>query len=306
MKSSKVDVFAHVSLPKYEKVMLMLDRNISNNMPFIKNLALSDMIFRRKHQVVGVRQIISYVNMNPEDYLEKNEAAIIVREANKELVETIQKYPDMFAGGVAMLPMNNIVESLKIISDTVLEHSEILGVQLFSRHLGKSIASNEFRPIFAACAENNVPIWLHPVFDDRKPDNNIVFSWEYEQTQAMLQIVQSGIYQEFPDLKIIVHHAGARVPYFAERIENILPKDQVTDFKKFYVDTALLGNTKALELAVDYFGVDHVLFGTDAPLGVPPAGATNEIIQAIEGMELSEVEKQAIFEQNIHRMLMLA
>ncbi|WP_242384457.1 amidohydrolase family protein [Enterococcus faecalis] len=301
----KIDVFAHVLLPQFKEWMLQLDKQLPKKLPFIQHIHLTDMKTRQMYHVEGTKQIISYVNTNPEDYLGENEAAIFVRKANQELIETVQQYPSMFAGGVAMLPLNNISESLKIIEDTVLANTEILGIQLFTRHLGKSIASKEFYAIFRACAESNVPIWLHPIFDVRKPDNNILFSWEYEQTQAMLQIVQAGIYQDFPNLKIIVHHAGAMVPYFAGRIEHILPKTQVADFKKFYVDTALLGNTKALELAVDYFGIDRVLFGTDAPLGISPAGATREIIHAIEEMALTEIEKQAIFEKNAQKILLL-
>lgn len=301
----KIDVFAHVLLPQFKELMVQLDKQLPKKQPFVQHILLTDMKARQMYHVEGTKQIISYVNTNPEDYLGEKEAAMLVRKANQELIETIQQYPDMFVGGVSMLPLNNISESLKIIEDTVLTQAEILGVQLFTRHLGKSIASKEFYAIFRVCAENNVPIWLHPIFDVRKPDNNILFSWEYEQTQAMLQIVQAGIYQDFPNLKIIVHHAGAMVPYFAGRIDHILPKIQVADFKKFYVDTALLGNTKALELAVDYFGIDRVLFGTDAPLGISPAGATREIIHAIEDMALTETEKQAIFEKNAQRILML-
>ncbi|OTN91537.1 amidohydrolase family protein [Enterococcus faecium] len=301
----KIDVFAHVLLPQFKEWMLQLDKQLPKKLPFIQQIHLTDLNVRQMYHVEGTKQIISYVNTNPEDYLGENEAAILVRKANQELIETVQQYPNMFAGGVAMLPLNNISESLKIIEDTVLANTEILGIQLFTRHLGKSIASKEFYAIFRSCSENNVPIWLHPIFDVRKPDNNILFSWEYEQTQAMLQIVQAGIYQDFPNLKIIVHHAGAMVPYFAGRIDHILPKAQAADFKKFYVDTALLGNTKALELAVDYFGIDRVLFGTDAPLGISPSGATREIIHAIEDMALTETEKQAIFEKNAQRILML-
>ena len=39
-----------------------------------------------------------------------------------------------------MLALNNIDESLNILEDTVLAHKEMLGVQLFTRHLGKSVA----------------------------------------------------------------------------------------------------------------------------------------------------------------------
>ncbi len=77
--------------------------------------------------------------------------------------------------GVAMLVLNNIEGSLEILEDFVAKNPEIVGVQLFSRHLGLSVADQTFRPIFAKCEELDIPIWLHPVFDNRKPDNNIVF-----------------------------------------------------------------------------------------------------------------------------------
>lgn len=269
----KIDVFAHVLLPNFYKRMLMLDDKLPDKMPFIQNPVLTDVEMRRKQQPVGVRQVISYVNTNPEDYMAGKMAALLVEKANEELLETVTANPDLFAGAVAMLALNNIDKSIEILENFVAANQQVLGIQLFTRHLGQSVADDTFKPIFAKCAELDIPIWLHPVFDERKPDNNIIFSWEYELTQAMLQIVQAKYFQEFPDLKIIVHHAGAMVPYFAGRIERILPADLAQDFKKFYVDTAILGNSKALELCLDYFGVDHVFFGTDAPLGILPAGS---------------------------------
>ena len=119
----------------------------------------------------------------------------------------------------------------------------------------------------------------------------------------MLQLVQTGIFQEFPDLKIIVHHAGAMVPFFSERIRYILPEDQEKDFHKFYVDTAILGNPKALELTIEYFGVDRVLFGTDLPLGIQPAGATQVILQAIEDLPLSSANKEQILAANAQKII---
>ena len=146
-------------------------------------------------------------------------------------------------------------------------------------------------------------MWMHPIFDMRKPDNNITFSWEYELTQAMLQIVEARLYQDFPHLKIIVHHTGAMVPFFGERMRYTLPADQFADFHKFYVDTAILGNPKALELATEFYGVEHMLFGTDAPLGIPPAGSTHVIIEAINEMPFSDDDKNAIFAGNVEKVL---
>ncbi|KXT75528.1 amidohydrolase family protein [Streptococcus sp. DD12] len=298
----KIDVFAHVFLPEYQKRMTKLAPQLFERMPFLQNPVLADMTLRRKHQPEGVLQVISHVNVNPEDYLPGRSAVLMAKKANQELVQTVKNHPDLFAGGVAMLALNDVEGSLTIL-DQVAQTPELLGIQLFSRHLGQSWVAESFRPIFAKAAELDLPIWLHPVFDERKPDNNIVFSWEYEQTQAMLELVQAGLFKEFPQLKIIVHHAGAMVPYFAGRIDHILPEEQAQDFRKFYVDTAILGNPKALDLAVDFFGVERVLFGTDAPLGVAPAGATELILEAIEALPLQVTEKEAILSGNVTDLL---
>ena len=160
----------------------------------------------------------------------------------------------------------------------------------------------EFRPILKKCEELDLVVLLHPVFDNRKPDNNIVFSWEYELSQAMLQLVQSNIFEECPHIKIIVHHAGAMIPFFAGRINNIV-KNKKDDFKKFYVDTAILGNSKALELAIDYFGVDKVLYGTDSPFGIMPNGAIKEIEEAIDMLPITDSDKEKIYNKKILNLL---
>lgn len=295
----KIDAFAHVLLPNFYKKMLEINPNIPKEIPFINNEVLTDINKRRKNMLPNVKQIISYVNVNPEDYTDKKTSYELCREANEELIATIKENQDLFYGGVCMIPMNNIDGAIDIMENQVLKNKELFGIQLFTRALGKSIAADDYFKIFEYANKYDLPIWLHPVFDSRKPDNNIVFSWEYELSLAMMDIVEKGIFKKYPNLKIIVHHAGAMIPFFAGRVKYILGSDKEEDFKKFYVDTALLGNTKALELAANYFGVNHLVFGTDAPLGIMPAGATKEILEAIDEMNITEEEKEAVLENNI-------
>lgn len=225
----------------------------------------------------------------------------MAQQANQELVQIIAVNGDYFAAGVGMLPMNNVPAAIEILNQ-IKKSKYLVGAQVFTRHLGKSIAASEFKPIFRKAAELDLPLWLHPVFDQRKPDNNLVFSWEYELSQAMLQLVQSNIFQEATNLRILVHHAGAMVPFFHGRIDHILDQEHAQMFKKFYVDTAILGNTPALALAIAYYGIDHVLFGTDAPFAVMPSGANNLISQAINNLSISKNEKEKIFAGNYQAM----
>lgn len=298
MKS--IDVFAHVLPPKFYQQMLTIDPQIPERAPFIKHPLLSDPNRRNQYLPADSYQVVSAVNVNPEDYVDSKQAAKLCQAGNKE-IDAIVNHNDRFVGGVAMLPMNNVPAAKQILNH-VKQSQTMVGAQIFTRALGKSIADPIFRPVFATAAKDDVPLLLHPVFDARKPDNNIVFSWEYELSNAMLQIVQAGIFQQYPHLKIIVHHAGAMIPFFAGRIKYIMPAEQAADFHRFYVDTAILGNTPALRLAVDYFGSDHVLFGTDAPLGIKPAGATKEIIRAIQAAGLSTDQQEQIFYKNYQRL----
>lgn len=300
---AKIDVFAHVLPERFYAKMKAVEPEIPKRYAFFNNPVLTNMELRRSHWDGQTKQVISHVNALPEDYVGPDEAAALCREGNDELLEMLRANRDLFEAAVVMVPMNNIDEAVRIVHETVAADPDVVGVQVFTRALGQSIADEAFRPLFAALAEVGAPAWLHPVFDLRKPDNNLVFSWEYELSQAMLQMVQAGLFQEFPDLKVIVHHAGGMAPFFAGRINRILPADQAADMRKFYVDTAILGNPRALDLAVDYYGADHVLFGTDAPLGILPAGATAEIRAAIDDMHVTEQDREAIYEGNYRRLV---
>ena len=299
----RIDVFAHVLPPQFYAKMLEIEPQIPKTYAFFNNPTLTDMAVRRQHWDGTTRQVISLVNALPEDYVGPTEAAALCWEANEELIAMRRAHTDMFEAAVLMVPMNNMDEAVRIVREQVAGNDDVVGVQVFTRALGLSIADAQFRPLFASLAEVGAPAWLHPVFDLRKPDNNIVFSWEYELTQAMLQMVQAGLLQDFPGLKVICHHAGAMVPFFAGRVDRILPPEQAADMRKFYADTALLGNPKALDLAVDYYGIDHVVFGTDAPFGILPAGGTKEILEAIDAMDLDATDRQAILTENYRRLI---
>lgn len=300
---NKIDSFSHILPKNYYQKMLEIDETIPQKFPFINIPALVNLDERIKNwPSKDVKQVISFANINAEDFAEPVQAAQLAETANEELAEIVKKYSDYFVSGVGMLALNNVATSCEILEDIAISPT-LVGAQIFTRHLGKSIASPEFEPIFATAAKLNIPLWLHPVFDLRKPDNNLVFSWEYELSQAMLQLVQANIFEKYPAIKIIVHHAGAMVPFFAGRIDHILPQQQAQAFKKFYVDTAILGNAPALQLAIDYYGIDHVLFGTDAPFGVKPAGATELIVEAIEKLKLKNSDLEKIYYKNYQKIV---
>src|SRR5690606_19138848 len=87
-----------------------------------------------------------------------------------------------------------------------------------------------------------------------------------------------------PNLKIITHHAGGMVPFFEGRVGpgwdqlgsrtssvdyrsllKELKKRPIDYFRDFYADTATFGSKAAIECGLAFFGIDHMLFSSDAP-----------------------------------------
>ena len=211
--------------------------------------------------------------------------------------------------------MNNI-EAALLEADRAVAQLGFKGIQIGTRVHGEPLSLTKFRPLYEKMAQYDLPIWIHPVPNDKLDPDTGVFSWPFETAMAMYHLVTSGVFYDFPGIKFITHHCGSMAPYFAKRIKWIgaalaaknkerVVGDYEAQFRRFYNDTALYGNTDGLMLGYKYFGVDHILFATDAPLG-PKFGLTLETIKSIERMPIPDEEKEKIFSDNAVELLRLA
>ena len=148
-----------------------------------------------------------------------------------------------------------------------------------------------------------------------------LFGWPYDTTAAMTRLVFAGIFERFPTIKYITHHCGGMVPFFADRLvvhydnglERLgagyfpgLTRHPIDYYRMFYADTALSGNPYALRCGLEFFGEDHLLFGTGMPYDVEDGGfSIRKTVEAIEAMGLSEPVKQKIYEDNARKLLHL-
>ena len=118
--------------------------------------------------------------------------------------------------------------------------------------------------------------------------------------------------ERHPRQLVIAHHGGGMVPHFSARlamgpgyrqIKDTLPRPPLDYFRQFYVDTALFGAPHAVRCVLDFFGPQHVLFGSDMPLG--PANAVEATITDIDASGLSSEGMAAVYAGNAARVLSL-
>jgi len=281
------------------------------------------------HNVVQVLTVGPVPSL--EDFADPKVAAELAEMANDEMAELLEKHRHRFVAAIALLPMNNFDAAIKE-TDRAIMDLGFKGIYIHSNINGKPLDNPEFFPLFEKMAQYNLPIYIHPWRSDEHPEYPTedeskyaiasTFGWPYETTAAMSRIVFSGILEKFPGLKIVTHHCGGMVPYYAQRIVQHygekerrgepymrkLPKTPLEYYKKFYADTAIHGNTPALMLACDFFGAERIVLGADFPLGDYYFGQRSyrQTIDAIKAMAISDEEKRMILSGNALKLLRLS
>jgi len=245
----------------------------------------------------------------------------------------VDKAPNRFPAFVASLPMNNVEAALEEM-DRAITQLGARGIQLTTNINGRPLDDPEFFPVFEqATKKYGVPIWMHPFRPASESDYPTeeksryeiwqVLGWPYATSVAMARLVFSQMFDRLPELRIITHHCGAMIPYFAGRAETLwaqlgsrtadedysallerMAKRPIDYFKMFYADTVLGGSASALRCGLDFFGADKVVFASDCPFD-PEGGPMfiREGIRSIEDLDLSEDDKKKIYLLNALKLL---
>jgi uncharacterized protein len=325
----KVDAFAHISPIRYlERVEAILagpdvSAAVREHGPWLRaDPVLFDLDARRRalDPFPDYRQVLVLAAPPLEELGPPAVTRDLARLANDEMAALVREH-DRFAGFGASLPLNDVDAAMEELGRARTDLGA-LGFQLYSNVNGTPVDHPRFAPLFAEAEARDLVIWLHPTRSPAWPDyptephslHGIWWSigWPYETTAAMCRLVYSGVMERHPRLRILTHHGGAMIPYFSGRFREIqtedqrpaldrLPHEPLEYFRRFYADTALFGAPHALRCAVDFFGLEQVLFGTDMPLGGP--GVVGETIADVESLGLDERSRALVYETNARSLL---
>jgi uncharacterized protein len=333
----KIDVFCHISPKRYVDRIIELDTPGSANLK-TRTLALPvlwdmDARFRMMDEFGQDYVQVPSLAAPPIEAF-PDHAGELARLANEEMAALVSRHPDRFLGFVASLPMTDAEAALAEIEHAIGELGAV-GVQMFTNVNGAPLDDPRFAPLFARATELDAPIWLHPTRTSAWPDYPTedrskyeiwwLFGWPHDTAVCMARLVFSGVLERHPSLKLIAHHGGSMVPYFAGRVgpgmdqlgartppretdllgdASSLPRRPIDYFRQFYVDTALFGARESLECSLAFFGVDRMLFASDSPFDPEHgAGYIRATIDNVDSLEISAEAREKIYEGNARRLL---
>jgi len=330
-----IDIFNHFMPKPYLDRLgeLIPGHPVLGAFPRIKTLWDVDARLALLDEFDGLQQILSLANPPIELIAPADRTPQIARTANDALAEICATHRDRFPAFIASLPMNNIEATLAEIDRAIGIGAR--GVQVFTNVAGEPLSAPKYLPIFARMAQHDLPVWVHPMRGAQFPDyasekvseNEIWFSfgWPYETTACMTRLIYSGLFDELPTLKIISHHMGGMIPFFAGKIdlgfrqiffgtparnpaaeEAGLKLHPRRYYEMLYADTALNGEVASTRCGHAFFKTAHCLFATDAPFcSEQGRGLIAKTIAAVNALEVSDAERTQIFSGNARRLMRL-
>jgi predicted TIM-barrel fold metal-dependent hydrolase len=217
------------------------------------------------------------------DQLPSEQALSIVTQSNNILAERIAPHRDRLMG-VTALSLKNIDASVKEIERT--SSQGFRAVLLYPHVDGEMLVDLPVMdPIFAKVSELNLPIFLHGAGTAQDPtlgrleDGGAGVAYavlsDGEVAECCLRMIASGLFDRYPNLKIVIRSSGGGLPLLLHRFfwKHKGPKGEqrYSDvfLEHFLIDCAS-SDARTLAFLIDKLGESNIVFGSDYCGGLGP------------------------------------
>ncbi len=216
---------------------------------------------------------------------EAGEARDLSQLSNDRLADAIRRHSSRFAGLAAVPPQDPAFAAREL--ERAVKTLGLKGAIINSHTAGHYLDEAPYRPILEAAAALEVPIYIHP----RAPSPQMVAPyreygmvgaiWGYavETSAHALRLIFSGVFDQLPQLRIVIGHMGEGIPFFLDRIDTHYtagggrrpgskplsrrPSEIFRDH--FTITTSGMNWGPALRLALEVLGPDRIMFAADYP-----------------------------------------
>ena len=277
---------------------------------------IGDMRLQGMDEVGIDMQVLSHTKPGVQEIEDTQLATALASSANDYMAEAVSAHPSRFAG-FATLATAAPEQAARELERCVGQYG-FKGAMINGHTRGEYLDQRRFWPIFEAAQALDVPVYLHPanphpaVFEAYFKDYPILgyAPWGYaiETGTHVLRLILSGVFDEFPRLKMIIGHMGEMIPFALWRADGRLTakypqlKKSVrnTFLEHFSITTAGVFSTPELVCTASVVGFDNMLFSVDYPFE-----SNTEGVKWFESVPIADSDKRKLAHLNAERLLKL-
>jgi aminocarboxymuconate-semialdehyde decarboxylase len=220
---------------------------------------------------------------------------------NEGLREFCSHNPDRLKW-MAHAPLQDSALAVEILERQAAEPG-CVGVEVGSSVAGTRLDERRLEPFWEAAEQLRLPVLIHPdcSYHDYPALESYylqnVIGYPFETTVAVERLVAAGILARYPDLRVILVHAGGFFPYQAGRLRHATtvrpelaesPPDPWEFLPQLWFDV-ITHDPGALRFLIDRVGVEQVVLGTDMPFDMGQRSALEDLRAVASDDELRRI-----------------
>jgi predicted TIM-barrel fold metal-dependent hydrolase len=202
----------------------------------------------------------------------------LARTVNEFTAGLVADHPQRF-GAFAVLPLPDVDAALHEVA-YALDTLKLDGIGLLTHYRGVYLGDETFEPLLAELHRRQTVAFVHPSTPPSidQPMFGLppsLYEFPFETTRTVANLLYSGTLDRYPDLRLILSHAGGAVPYLAKRLtfgpiiraalKGRAPRNAVASLRRLYYDLAMAATPFSLPSLHALVDPSHILFGSDYP-----------------------------------------
>jgi aminocarboxymuconate-semialdehyde decarboxylase len=268
-----------------------------------------------EHDRVGITHAVvsdSFYMESSRDALPEWTALDRAKLFNDGMVELVGRFPERLFGLGCVDPFGGEASAREL--ERLTRGLGLYGVLINPSDGERYLDAPETEPFLAAAVALDVPLFLHPSRDLPAPEDsrefalNVSLARPHQTATCIARMIYSGTLDRYPGLRLLLAHGGGTLPFVAGRLDgtwqayrpgrwegpDLLTRPPSSYLARLACDTNLWSGP-ALRLAIETFGVQHVMLGNDLP---PVWAPLDTPIEMLSALGLPEADLEAIRWQN--------
>jgi predicted TIM-barrel fold metal-dependent hydrolase len=260
-------------------------------------------------------QVLSFTSPGPQAF-DAAEAIPLARDANERLHEAVKRHPDRFAGFAALPTAAPDVAADEL--ECTVTRWGFKGAMIHGHTRGSFLDDKKYWVIFERAEALGVPIYLHPTlphpdavkayFTGYEPLERAAWGFGVDTSCHFLRLVFAGVFDAYPNLKIILGHLGECLPFAMDRMnDHTFPAARHRGLQKTplqYLKDNLVVTTSgnwfepAFVCTLLALGADNILFAVDWPFE-----PNTTAMHYLNHLPISDLDREKIAHLNAERIL---
>lgn len=261
------------------------------------------------------KAVLAMTSPGVQSLFDVEEAKGIASRSNDQLAAACAKYPDRFYGMTAICPQDPEWSATELKRGK--EELGFHGVQVNSHTHGHYLDEPQFDPILRACADMEIPLYIHP---QGPPDGMVggmvdaglegaIFGFAMETSYHALRLLTTGVFDRYPSLQLVLGHGCEGLPFWIDRLnymhqagirskryERMKPQQHSLHHylrNNVWGTNSGMPSPASIKLMIEVMGEDRVMYAMDYPYQYVP-----EEVTLLDGMDLPSATMKKFFQTN--------